>query len=235
MGEVHGVVQEAMAVGHAMSLALALAQGACPVALLSGNLVAAEQFIDMLLKHTTEHALDLWHAWGRCLGATLQIMRGGPQAGLNALRGVLDELPQGAFFAQNAGIHATLAEALGKVCAVSDAHLTLDNALGRSERHEERWYLAEFLRIKGELYRLEGTPEAFRRAEEQLRLSIDCARSQVALSWELRASMSLARLYRQQGRPAEALQALAPVYERFTEGFETADLRAAEALISAVS
>ena len=65
--EIHGVVEEATAVGHAMSLALALAQGACPVTLLSGDLTAAERFIDLLLKHTVEHALDLWHAWGDVL------------------------------------------------------------------------------------------------------------------------------------------------------------------------
>lgn len=62
MHEVHGAVEEATSVGHAMSLALTLAQGACPVALLSGDLPAAERFIILLLKHTAEHALNLWHA-----------------------------------------------------------------------------------------------------------------------------------------------------------------------------
>ena len=106
MDEVHGGLEEATTAGHAMSLALALAQGACPVALLSGDLTAAEHFINLLLKHTAEHALDLWHAWGTCFDAMLLIARGGTEDGLKALQGALDELPQGAFFAQYAGIHA---------------------------------------------------------------------------------------------------------------------------------
>jgi predicted ATPase/DNA-binding winged helix-turn-helix (wHTH) protein len=97
MYEVHGVIEEATTVGHAMSLALALAQSACPVTLLTGDLAAADRFIDLLLKHTMEHALDLWHAWGACFGAMLLIARGGVDEGLKAVRGTLDALPEGAF------------------------------------------------------------------------------------------------------------------------------------------
>ena len=234
MDEVHGVVEEAIAVGHAMSLALTLAQAACPVALLSGHLAAAERFINLLLKHTVEHALDLWHAWGMCFGAMLLIARGSVEEGLKTLNSVLDELPQGAFFLHYAGIHATLAEALGRVGATTRGHATIDDALARSESNEERWYMAEFIRIKGELLRLEDTPRAKREAEEQFRRSLDCARRQEALSWELRTSMSLARLHLEQAQIIEARDALAPVYGRFKEGFETADLKAAKALITAL-
>jgi predicted ATPase/DNA-binding winged helix-turn-helix (wHTH) protein len=235
MDEVYGVVEEATAVGHAMSLALALAQGACPVALLCGNLTAAERFINLLLKHTVEHALDHWHAWGTCFGAMLLIARSSTDEGLKTLHRVLDELPQGAFFAHYAGIHATLAEALGRVGAISSGHATVDDALMRSERDEERWYMAEFIRIKGELLRLEDTPRAMREAEEQFRRSLDCARQQEALSWELRTSISLARLHQWQGQIIEARDALAPVYSRFKEGFQTVDLTAAKALMTALS
>ena len=105
----------------------------------------------------------------------------------------------------------------------------------RSERDEERWYMAEFLRIKGELLRLEDTPRATREAEEQFRRSLDCARQQEALSWELRTSISLARLHQGQGQFIEARDALEPVYGRFKEGFQTADLRAAKALMEGLS
>jgi predicted ATPase len=229
------VVEEATAVGHAMSLALALAQGACPISLLCGDLTAAEGFINLLLKHTLEHALDLWHAWGRCLGAMLLIARGSADDGLKTLRRVLDELPPSAFFAHYAGIHATLAKALGAVGAISMGHATIDDAVMRSERDDERWYLAEFLRIKGELHRLEDTPRGMREADDQFRRSLDCARQQEALSWELRASMSLARLHQAQGQIVDARDALAPVYRRFKEGFQTADLKAAKALIAELS
>jgi predicted ATPase len=232
MDEVHGVIEEATTIGHAMSLAFALAQGACPVALLSGDLTAADRFINLLLKHTAEHALDLWHAWGRCFGAMLHIARGSTDDGLKALHTALDELPQGAFFAHYAGIHAILAEALGRVGAISRGHATIDEALMRSERDEERWYMAEFLRIKGELFRLEDTPKAMREAEELFQHSRDCGRQQEALSWELRASISLARIHQGQGRIIEARDALAPIYSRFKEGFQTADLKAAKALMA---
>ena len=164
----------------------------------------------------------------------LLIARGSIDEGLKTLFRALDELPRGAFFAHYAGIHATLAEALGKVGAISRAHATIDEALMRSERDEERWYVAEFLRIKGELLRLEYTPGAIREAEVQFRRSLEYARRQEALSWELRTSTSLARLYQEQGQFVEARDTLAPVYSRFKEGFQTADLKAAKALLEAL-
>ena len=71
-------------------------------------------------------------------------------------------------------------------------------------------------------------------AEEHLRQALDWARRQGALSFELRAATSLARLQSDQGRPADAMALLQPVYHRFTEGFETADLRGAKALIDSL-
>ncbi len=235
MGEIHGVVEEATTVGHAMSLALALAQGACPVTLQCGDLDAAELFIKLLLKHTTEHTLHLWHTWGTCFSATLTIARGEINEGLETLHGILDELPPGAFFAHYAGIRATLAEAFGHIGALSSGHATIDDAIMRSERDDEQWYTAEFLRIKGELFRLESTPTAAREARAQFHRSIDCARQQEALSWELRTSVSLARLHQAQGSVVEARAVLEPVYNRFTEGFGTADLRAAKTLLEELS
>jgi len=234
LAEARGVVEEATQIGHGMSLALTLAQGACHVTLLCGDLTAAERFINQLLKHSLEHALNLWHAWGTCFGAALLIARGSTNEGLNALQGILDELPDGAFFAHHAGIQATLAEALGKAGAISRGHATIDQALMRSGRDEERWYLAEFLRIKGELLRLEDTPRAMREAQEQFRRSLECARQQNALSWELRTSISLARLYQEQGQFIEARDALAPIYSLFEEGFQTTDLKTAKALIESL-
>jgi predicted ATPase/DNA-binding winged helix-turn-helix (wHTH) protein len=234
MDEVHGVIEEATSVGHAMSLALALAQSACPVTLLSGDLAAADRFIRLLLKHSMEHALDLWHAWGACFGAMLLIARGSPDEGVKALHSTLDALPRGAFFAHYAGIHAALAEALGRIGEISKGHATIDDALMRCQRDEERWYMAEFLRIKGELLRLEDTPKTAQEADEHFRRSLDCARQQEALSWELRTSISLAKLYHGQGCINEARDVLTPVYSRFKEGFRTTDLRAAKALLKAL-
>jgi predicted ATPase len=87
------------------------------------------------------------------------------------------------------------------------------------------------LRIRGELLLLQGGSGAAAAAEDHYRQALGWARRQGALSWELRAATSLARLLRDQNRSTEAIALLAPIYNRFTEGFETADLKAAKALI----
>src|SRR6202035_5080415 len=94
---------------------------------------------------------------------------------------------------------------------------------------------AELLRIKGELLLLQGGFGAAAAVEDHYRQALGWARRQGALSWELRAATSLARLLRDQNRSTEAIALLAPIYNRFTEGFETADLKAASALIDALN
>jgi predicted ATPase len=101
--------------------------------------------------------------------------------------------------------------------------------LSGNARHPAR--LAELLRVKGELLPLRGEPGAAATAEGHFRQALDLARQQGALSWELRAATSLTRLWRSEARNEEALELLPSVYDRFTEGFTTADLKAAKALI----
>jgi predicted ATPase len=110
----------------------------------------------------------------------------------------------------------------------------IEEALAWTERTEERWRIAEFLRLKGELLLLQDSPGAAAAAEDNFRQALDWARRQGALSWELRAATSLARLLRDQSRAADAWALLQPVYDRFTEGFETADLKTAKALIDSL-
>ena len=92
----------------------------------------------------------------------------------------------------------------------------------------ERWFAAELNRHKGELLLRQGHPEA---TEGLYRKALSIAREQEAKLWELRAAASLARFRRDQGRRAEARDLLAPVYGWFTEGFDTADLKDAKALL----
>jgi predicted ATPase len=124
-----------------------------------------------------------------------------------------------------------MAEALGHAGQIADGLAAIEEAIVRSERNEERWAIAELLRIRGELLLLQGGSEAAATAEDHYRQALDWAHRQGALSWELRAAMSLVRLLRDQNRSAEAIALLVPIYNRFTEGFETADLKAAKALI----
>jgi predicted ATPase len=104
----------------------------------------------------------------------------------------------------------------------------LDDVLQMTERTEERWLEAELYRHKGQLLLRQGHIEA---AEGQYRKALGIAREQEAKLWELRASASLARLRRDQGCRAEARDLLIPVYDWFTEGFDTPDLTEAKALL----
>src|SRR5262252_7262780 len=99
------------------------------------------------------------------------------------------------------------------------------------EQHEERCWEAEVHRLRGVLLLQQpGTPQA--EAETWLQRALDVARRQEAKSLELRAAMSLSRLWQQQGKRAEAYELLAPIYGWFTEGFDTADLQEAKALLA---
>jgi predicted ATPase len=128
-----------------------------------------------------------------------------------------------------------MAEALGRSGQIADGLAAIEEALAWTERTEGLWATAELLRIKGELLLLQGAPGAGAAAEDHFRQALDWARRQGALSWELRSATSLARLWRGQGRPMEAMALLQPVYDHFTEGFETADLKAAKALLDALA
>jgi predicted ATPase len=96
---------------------------------------------------------------------------------------------------------------------------------------EAGWLTPELLRLRGELLLLRSAPAAAETAESLFRQALCEARRQQALSWELRTATSLAGLLHSQGRPADAIACLQPVYDRFTEGFGTADLIAAKQLL----
>ena len=102
------------------------------------------------------------------------------------------------------------------------------------EENDERWAEAEGHRVKGELLR-DLSADNYREAESFFQSAIAIARRQQAKSLELRAAMSLARLWQRQGKRAEARELLAPVYGWFTEGFDTADLQEAYALLAALA
>jgi predicted ATPase len=114
---------------------------------------------------------------------------------------------------------------------IGKALATVDQALARADRGAERWYVAELLRIKGELLIQEATVQSVSAGVDCLKKALDVAQEQGALFWELRAAISLARLRVKQDRHDDARQALAPVYDRFTEGFETEDWRCAKAIL----
>jgi predicted ATPase len=223
-------IEDARAAEHAVSLCYALAMGACQVALLMGDLATAEHYIGMLIDHSTRHALMHWRAHGACYQAALAIKRGDVITGSRLLRAGLNEVGD----SRPASHSVLMIEALGHAGQVLAGFDELNEAIERPELTEEHWLIAELLRIKGELLLLQGAEGDVTEAEEHFRQALDRAHRQGALSWELRAATSFARLLRDQGRPGDAMTLLQPVYDRFTEGFDTADLKAANALLDAL-
>jgi predicted ATPase len=118
---------------------------------------------------------------------------------------------------------------------VDDALATAEQAVDRCKRNEEHWLIAELLRLCGELVLLRDAPGAAPIADEYFRQALDWARSQGALSWELRIATSRARLMRQQGRSEDAKSQLQSIYNLFAEGFATTDLVTARHLVDELS
>jgi predicted ATPase/DNA-binding winged helix-turn-helix (wHTH) protein len=227
-------VEDARAADRGISFCYALALGGCVIALLVGDLPAAEHYVGMLLDHSTRHSLTQWRAYGHCHQGALAIKRGDLDAGLRLLHAGFDELDRGSRSALLRVNTLVMIEALGRAGQIADGLAAIEEAILRSERTEERWLIAELLRIKGELFLLQRAPGAAEAAEGHFQQALDGARQQGALSWELRAATSLARLLSDEGRSADAIALLQPVYDQFTEGLDTADLRVAKALLNAL-
>jgi hypothetical protein len=215
-----------LAVDHPTSICFALADGACPIAAVSGDVPAWTEFISMLIDRAARHSFDAWHAHGREL-QDIMSARLSERAPLSDA--ALERLREARFDMIYLPI---LNDAAARAGARADACLqTVSAILERAERNRERWCIPELLRIKGQLTASKGTPESLSEAVASLEESLRLAREQEALAWELRSATSLGRLRHAQGRSDEAYELVAPVYARFSEGFATADLRAAAALL----
>jgi predicted ATPase len=224
-------VGEAQEIGHAMSLCYALALAACPIALWVGNLTAAAHHTGMLVDQSRKHGLSLLSTFAYRFQRVVALRGGDLATGSRPLRISPQEIvdPNVSF-----GILTGLteqAEALGYAGQIGEGLALLESGI---EQSETGWLTPELLRLKGELLLLQSTPAAAATVEDLFRQALDEAHRQEALAWELRAATSLARLLCDQDRSAEALTILQPVYERFTEGFDTADLRSARALLGAL-
>jgi predicted ATPase len=181
----------------------------------------------------TEHGFSFWRACG-------QVMLGWAQAGQGASASGIAQLRQGLTAGKAAGSEtyrtyflALLAEALGKEGQIEEGLSVLAEALAQMDATGEGFHGAELHRLQGEfLLRREAAEVTCREAEACFRLALTTARRQQAKSLELRAAMSLTRLYQKQDRQAEARPMLAECYDWFTEGFDTPDLQEAKVLLN---
>jgi predicted ATPase len=185
---------------------------------------------DTALTVATAQQVALVLAAGPIMRGWALAMQGQEAEGLTQLRQGLDAYrATGAAF-QRPHFLSMLAE-VHSIMGQPEAGLTaLREALALVEKTGERYYEAELHRLQGELLLLHAAPEVAH-AEACFQHALAVARCQEAKSLELRAAMSLARLWQQQGKRAEARELLAPIYGWFTEGFDTADLQEAQALL----
>jgi class 3 adenylate cyclase/predicted ATPase len=220
-------ITEARKLAHPPSLAVSLAIGARVVSLVGDNAILSER-VEQLVAVTTAQGFAHWGAQGTIYHGWVKVKDGDVMEGLSLLRsGSTAYRTTGA--QGNMPYHIALLVAACEIAGqIEECLPLLDDALQIVERTGERWVAAELHRHKGQLMLRQGHSEA---AEEMYRKALGIAEEQGAKLWELRAAVSLARLRRDQGRPAEARDLLAPVYGWFTEGFGTPDLKEAKALL----
>jgi predicted ATPase len=214
---------------HPFSLAYAWAL-ATWVSQFCRDVPAVREHADAAIALATAQGFPFWAAWGTSMRGWALAMQGQGGEGMAQLR-------QGAAAWQATGaalfvpyLCTLMAEVCDHLGHTAEGLQALAEAHTMIEQQGERWWEAEVCRLRGVvLLRQPGTSQA--EAEAWLQRALDVARRQEAKSLELRAAMSLARLWQQQGKQAEARDLLAPIYDWFTEGFDTADLREARALL----
>jgi hypothetical protein len=190
----------------------------------------AQAHAEAALALATEHGFPYYGARGALFRGAVLAAQGQGEEGLAQMRQGLAALrAQGTALGMPAWL-AELAAAYGQVGQVEEGVHLLAEALAVVDTTGERQWEAELHRLHGELLLRQAAPEA-PAAEACFQRALDVARHQQAKSWELRAAMSLARLWQRQGKRAAARELLAPIYGWFTEGFDTADLQDAKALL----
>jgi predicted ATPase len=225
-------LKEAREIGHAATLMFALTFTTRTL-LQRGNYAAANLQIAELLALANEKGALFWKAYGMCNKGLLSALTGKTSdavqtitAGISALRstGTTVSMPFNLL---------CLARAHAEYGQFDDAWRCIDEAKTAVAATKERWFEAEVNRMAGEIAITSPKPDASQ-AQAYFERALAVARQQQAKSLELRAAMSMARLWRDQGRVQQARELLAPVYGWFTEGFDTRDLKDAKALLDAL-
>ena len=223
----NAAIPEARRLAHPPSVAVSLTLGA-RLRLLVGDDTVLGEWADQLVAVATEQGFAWQRAMGTIYRGWFKVKNGDVNEGISLLRS-----GSAAYRATGAELWmphhiALLARACEIAGQIEEAVTLLEDALQTAERTGEHWFAAELNRHKGQLLLRQGRFEA---AEELYRKALSIAEAQEAKLWELRAAVSLARLWGEQGRRVEARDLLAPVYGWFNEGFDTADLKEAKALL----
>jgi len=217
---------------HAYSLIDVLGFAGCLFNSLHRDGTALKDYAEQMLELAKEKSFQGWLGtatifWGNSLSMLGQVKEGVAQ--IKQGMAINQSMGTRAYLS---GYYSFLAEGQAKASLLEEALTSLDEGFAMIEETDERYCEAELYRLRGELMLKQGDESA---AEASLHKAIEVARRQKAKSWELRAATDLARLWASQGKPDEAQALLAPVYDWFTEGFDTPDLRQAKALLEELS
>jgi predicted ATPase/class 3 adenylate cyclase len=181
-----------------------------------------------------EQGFPVWMELGTLLRAWSRAIQGYPEKGITRMEQYMAKKPVGSFNAIRPWVFAMIVEAYGTAGKIGEGLGQLTAALALVEKSEFRFYEAELRRLQGELLLMQSAPDVIK-AETCLEQARNLANSQQAKSLELRAAMSLSRLWGQQSRKVEAHELLINIYNWFTEGFDTADLQDAKTLLEDLS
>jgi predicted ATPase/DNA-binding winged helix-turn-helix (wHTH) protein len=216
------------AMGHPAALALVLA-GAATVSLWCGDLDSAQAYTDQSFSHAEINAMGPLMAVGQARKAELAMLRGNTRDGVLEMEAALARIHAARLETLSTEFHMALAQGLAAIGRTAEAMSFNDETIRQVERSGEMFYMPELLRVKANLFLSLPQPKTDD-AERCLVQSLELARHQGARGWELRAAIGLASLLTDQGQRARSL--LQDVFGQFDEGFETADLKAAEGLLT---
>jgi predicted ATPase len=186
-----------------------------------------------LIEVATGFNAHVWVTSGHFLKGQLLVERGEFAQGLLVLRDAFETCDRTGWHISYAEFKSALALGLAGTGRLDEALVALDDAMAADRKGADGrgWYAPELLRIKGEVLLRQAADRSTLAAEDCFTQAAQMAREQGALFWELRVALSVARLRVSQGRHHEARAPLASVYDRFTEGFATADLQAARTML----
>ncbi len=193
----------------------------------------AREKAEALMALGQENGFPIFAAVGPVHFGQVVVQEGAIDEGINAILAGMKALRAAGDSMAYQVVNGALAEAFLTAGRPAKGLAAVNEAIAAADQFQVRFMEAELHRLKGELLLLAGAPESD--AEASMRRALAIAQRQEAKSWELRAATSLARLLRKQGRVAEAREVLEPVYNWFTEGFDTADLKDAKALLDELS
>jgi predicted ATPase len=201
--------------------------GAMLLSLVGDNRALSER-ADELVAVAVEQGVPWWHTVGTVYRGWVKVNNGSVAEGISLmLSGLTAYRATGAqmWIPYHIALRARACEIAGQT---EESLVLLDDALQLSQRTGERWFAAELYRHKGRLLLRQGQSKT---AEELYCKALCIAREQEAKLWELRAAVSLAQLFCDQGQCSEACDLLAPIYGWFTEGFDTPDLKEAKTVL----